>query len=789
MKLKRPIFSLFLFFFFSLLMVFYFNCGKGFQSNFEDELSGSETFQSHYLLDENFSYTTDLSNEDLVTLVNKTKNKQIDYYTGFYSSNGFAFEHSEGKQNEQLILLAFLENSHCLSQDINLILNDTIVSNDLIFDGILESNDGCWGTFFLNSNESHLLKSASIDSLLMFSFNSDRHQFVVKNLDEITNLYLVPVNSLETNSTATPIPNPTSVPTSFPTSLPTVTPVATVYPTPIPTAYPIPNPTSTPVIQPTPSPKPVLIQTPTPAPTTIVNPCDQIQFSHYQLFDRNSQKLGSLVSQNEVLKIDKNNSFEIHIVFKDNNLIKSTKTFTNNNEHIENSAPWQAKIFDLSEGKHVIKTTPYLDSNAQGLACSAQTLNFSIQYSQVVIDDNKPDPTPETSSTLPYNGKYFGVLKTGSQGNIQVKNLNATGFRFKSRYDSLLESVTVHVKAATYKTVAKCSETNCYGGGNGGNLQAFIYADNGKGFPDLSKKLGATNKIVSVIKTWGESDLARSFKFTVPINLSVNKRYHVLFSNDASSSGWSSVNWQFSYANPINVNEPVSPYWSDEVVWKGTSLSPRHQPAFRLTLKVNNNTIQWGSVDIMARPGVLNDPNKNDTVRSICGQNKVRQRFRPDRDMIVKGVILPFAYFGSGTGDLTLRITDESSNVISSKAQTSFNRSLGLNIGSKFQNIFTNKDTAGKYVLRFKSASFEAPIKLQAKKNYYLEAFNSSSGPCYFMMANENTFRDGYDTEKGNEAWNDQAEYSNDGSWNLMYIWKKARPTMEWPMALELEQN
>lgn len=398
-----------------------------------------------------------------------------------------------------------------------------------------------------------------------------------------------------------------------------------------------------------------------------------------------------------------------------------------------------------------------------------------------------PASIPAQSATLPYNGRYFGVLQTGSQGNIPIKGINGTGFRFKARHTGVLEAVSVHVKAMTYKSVPKCTETNCYGGGNGGNLQAAIYADNGKGFPDLSKKLAVTNKIVSVIKTWGEQDRTRAFKFSSAINISQNTMYHILFSNDDSKSGWSSINWQFSYANPITIGEPVSDYWSNEVVLTGTSISARHQPSFLLSLKIDNKAVQWGSLDLMARPGVIDDPAKNDTVRSICGKNSIRQRFKPGRDMVATKVVLPLAYFGSGAGNLVLRITDESGKIIGNQAEATFTKGGAVNVGGKYTNIFTDKATSGKYVLRYKSAAFSAPVSLQANKVYYLEAQNSSSALCYFLMANENGFRDGYDSIQGAEAWNDQAEYSTGEAWNLMYIWGKARPAMEWPMALQLE--
>ncbi len=182
------------------LMLTYFNCGSGFSTDFDslenDYQSNLSSVSEKYALED--SYTDD----SLINLFEKVKNEKVFFFNGIKTfSEKFEFNLLKIQPTEKFISLVYLENEFCEKQLIEISINDQLITqNKFIFDALIKDNNGCWGTFFLESDHVNLnLKSS--DLILLFRFNEAGKQTIsVNGLNNFNNLYLIPVSSLDNES-------------------------------------------------------------------------------------------------------------------------------------------------------------------------------------------------------------------------------------------------------------------------------------------------------------------------------------------------------------------------------------------------------------------------------------------------------------------------------------------------------------------------------------------------------------------------------------------------------------
>lgn len=425
---------------------------------------------------------------------------------------------------------------------------------------------------------------------------------------------------------------------------------------------------------------------------------------------------------------------------------------------------------------------------------------------------------------LPYNGTGIGCESICKQGNISLRNKRVTGFSFKARHTGKLNAVWVHVKAQTYTeagnpggTPTASSDNGSYGYGTGGNMRARVYANGSGNKPNYSIEL-ARSSWRNGIRTNNIAIKNKAIKFdlftpsgsgtsTTKFSIAAGTRYHILFENNASNTilNWASINWVYCEAGPrvFNPKAPWSPYYSDEVIWQGTSTkveeSLRHGPCFLLEIDPDGSdpVLRWGPINLLSHDMLEPQPPTSTAsggVYLIDGSKMLRQKFKVPRAMIISKVRVPLGYFGpsSGTGnvEVALRRHDGSARgALLAKATYTKSDALNLRIttasdypkSSPWNNLVSGAPKTG---LKYIEKSFASTVSLNTSDLYYLEFSRTAGNLSYFLMVNTDAVRssnveDVPVTEPSPEGWSSgaTATYCSAEWYNSTDGWQLCSPT------------
>lgn len=298
-----------------------------------------------------------------------------------------------------------------------------------------------------------------------------------------------------------------------------------------------------------------------------------------------------------------------------------------------------------------------------------------------------------------------------------------------------------------------------YSNGTGGTIRIGVRADDGSSshYP-VSGWLTYTDVVPG---NPGATERFLRTNFSGAPSLTAGQLYHVVFQNidGAPNSNWVSVNCMYK-PNPYTPRHPAFFDADFGIAWRGPAWTPNnsHTPHYDLTLADGThegNAYGTGAFDVD---------------QQIVGTSSmVRERFTVSGgSKVVTGVYVRVSRL-SGTGNLTIRLEDDSGNLIDQKTDVV---GSGIPIGT----YRTINSTGGEWV----GYTFSTPRTLTNGQTYRLRVSGTSGSTYYARPIRWKTFHHtGTDWMRsryfpdGTNATYGGAEFTTNGggSWTGFYAW------------------